>query len=70
MNQEQFGFDFTILTLDSKQYIKVVCNDQTKHLILNKLIKQTPCVASQATTCWKAYCKGDTFKTPFVIKDL
>ena len=69
MNEEQFGFDSTILTLDGKQYIEIVCNDQTKHLILDKVIKQAPCIVSQATTCWKAHHKGDT-KTPLVIKNL
>jgi len=46
INKEQLGFNPTILTLDGKQYIKVVCNDQTECLILNKLIKRAPCIAS------------------------
>ena len=68
MNKEQLGFDPTILTLDGKWYIEIVCNNQTKHLIFDKVIKQAPYIVSQATTCWKAYYKGDT-KTPLVIKD-
>jgi len=69
MNEEQLGFDPTILISDGKRYIKVVRNDQTERLILDELIKRAPCVAGRATTCWKAHREGDTSKTPFVIKD-
>jgi len=45
MNKEQLGFNFTILTSDSKQYIKVVRNNQTKRLILDEPIKQAYYIA-------------------------
>jgi len=69
MNEEQLGFDPTILTSDGKRYIEVVRNDQTERLILDELIKRARCVAGRATTCWKAHREGDTSKTPLVIKD-
>ena len=51
MNEEQLGFDPTILTSDGKRYIEIVRNDQTERLILNKLIKRVRYIASRATTC-------------------
>jgi len=45
INKEQLKFDPTILILDGKQYIKVVRNNQTKCLILNKPIKRARCIA-------------------------
>ena len=44
INEEQLRFNSTILTSDSKQYIKIVYNNQTKCLILDKLIKQAHCI--------------------------
>ena len=70
MNKEQLRFNSTILILDGKWYIEVVCNDKTEYLIFNKLMKWVHCVAGRATTCWKVYYKGNTFKIPLVIKDL
>ena len=70
INKEQLRFNPTILTLDGKRYIKVVRNNQTKRLILNKLIKRAPYITGQATTCQKAHYKGNTSKIPLVIKDL
>ena len=46
MNKEQLGFNPTILILDGKRYIKVVCNNQTERLILDKLIKRARYIAS------------------------
>ena len=68
MNKEQLRFNPTIVTLDGKRYIKVVRNNQTERLILNKLIKWAPYIAGQATTYQKVHRKGDT-KIPLVIKD-
>ena len=69
INEEQLKFDPIILTLDGKWYIEIVCNDQTERLILNEFIKQAHYIANQATTCWKAHCKGIP-KIPLIIKDL
>ncbi|KAJ9646987.1 hypothetical protein H2199_001973 [Coniosporium tulheliwenetii] len=69
MNEEQLGFDPTILASDGKRYIEIVRNDQTERLVLDELMKRAPCVAGRATTCWKAHRDGDESKTPLVIKD-
>ncbi|KAL2049868.1 hypothetical protein ABVK25_009852 [Lepraria finkii] len=69
MNEEQLGFDLTILTSDDKRYIEVVRNEQTERLVLDELMKRAPCVAGRATTCWKAHREGDSSKKPLVIKD-
>jgi Fungal protein kinase len=37
---------------------------------MDRVVKRALCVAGRATTCWKAYCKGDESKEPLVIKDL
>ena len=70
MNKEQLKFDFTILILDGNRYIEIIYNGQTKCLILDEVMKRVSCIANQATTCWKVYCKGDISKAPLVIKDL
>jgi len=46
MNEEQLRFDFIILISDSKQYIEIVCNDQTERFIFNELIKQARYITS------------------------
>ena len=68
MNEEQLGFDPTILTSDGKRYIEIVRNDETERLIFDEPIKRARCVAGRASTCWKAHREGDTSK-PLVIKD-
>ena len=45
-------------------------NNQTKCFIFNELIKWTPCITSWVIICQKVHYKGDTFKIPFIIKDL
>ncbi|EKG09432.1 hypothetical protein MPH_13531 [Macrophomina phaseolina MS6] len=69
MNNEQLGFDPTILEVDGKRVVEVTRNDQTERLVLDKLIKRAPCVVGRATTCWKAYREGDESRSPLVVKD-
>ena len=69
MNEEQLGFDPTILTSDGIRYIEVVRNEQTERLVLDGLMKRAHCVAGRATNCWKAHREGDSSKRPLVIKD-
>ena len=69
MNEEQLGFDPTILASDGKRYIKIVRNNQTERLVLDELMKRAPCIVGRATTCWKAHREGDESKMPLVIKD-
>ncbi|KAL5431791.1 hypothetical protein PMIN06_012195 [Paraphaeosphaeria minitans] len=69
LNEEQLGFDPTIVTDGNKQYIDIERNDCTERLIIDGVMKRTPCIAGRATTCWKAHREGDESKVPLVIKD-
>lgn len=69
MNQVQLGFDPTIITLGGKRFIEIERDGRKERLILDKLMKRAPCIAGQATTCWKAYREGDAAQSPLVIKD-
>ncbi len=68
MNEEELGFDPTVLTEGGKRYIEIERNGQTERLVLDGLMKRAPCIAGRATTCWKAHREEDP-RTPFVIKD-
>lgn len=49
LNEEQLGFDPTIVTAEDKRYIEI--KQGTERLVINKVIKRVPCVAGRATTC-------------------
>jgi hypothetical protein len=51
MNEEQLGFDPTIITVGDKQYIEIERENRKEHLVIDRLIKRVPCVAGRATTC-------------------
>ncbi|KAL2415158.1 hypothetical protein ABEF91_003133 [Exophiala dermatitidis] len=68
MNDEQLGFDPTIVTSGGERYIEIQRNGLRERLIIDRVMKRAPCIASRATTCWKAHCDGDA-QTPLVIKD-
>ena len=68
MNEEQLGFDPTIITVGDKRYIEVERENGKERLVIDRLIKRVPCVAGRATTCWKAYKEEDP-DTPLVVKD-
>ncbi|EDU46210.1 conserved hypothetical protein [Pyrenophora tritici-repentis Pt-1C-BFP] len=68
MNEEQLGFDPTIITVGDKRYIEIKRENRKERLVIDSLIKRVPCVAGRATTCWKAY-KEENLDTPLVIKD-
>jgi hypothetical protein len=68
MNEEQLGFDPTIITVGDKRYIEIERENGKERLIIDRLIKRVPCVAGRATTCWKAYKEEDP-NTPLVVKD-
>jgi hypothetical protein len=68
MNEEQLGFDPTIITVGDKRYIEIERENGKERLIIERLIKRVPCVAGRATTCWKAYKEEDP-NTPLVVKD-
>ncbi|KAL7623845.1 hypothetical protein AAE478_005401 [Parahypoxylon ruwenzoriense] len=68
MNEEQLGFDPTIITSGGKRYIEIDHNGSRERLVIDTAIRRSLCVVGRATTCWKAHREGDT-NTPLVIKD-
>ncbi|KAI0516702.1 serine/threonine-protein kinase Sgk2 [Xylaria bambusicola] len=68
MNEEELGFDPTIIIENGQRFIEIERKAQTERLIIDTRIKRIPCVAGWATTCWKAH-REDDLRTPLVIKD-
>jgi hypothetical protein len=68
MNEEQLGFDPTIVTVRDKRYIEVERENGKERLVIDRLIKRVRCVAGRATTCWRVHREGDP-DTPLVVKD-
>ncbi|KAL2889274.1 hypothetical protein HOO65_030775 [Ceratocystis lukuohia] len=69
MNDEQLGFDPTIITTTNKErFVEVKRNGSTERIIIDKVIQRAPCIAGRATTCWKAHLEGRP-DMPLVIKD-
>jgi hypothetical protein len=69
MDEEQLGFDPTIITAGDKRYIEIERDNHTERLVIEKVVKRVPCVAGRATTCWRAHREGDDSQTSLVIKD-
>jgi len=51
MNNQQLDQDPTIGKLNSKQFIKIVQNSQTEHLILTEPLQKQAVVVSHASMC-------------------
>ena len=51
MNEEQLGFDPTIITVGDKRYIEIERDNCKERLVIDRIIKRVPCVAGRATTC-------------------
>ncbi|KAK0630347.1 hypothetical protein B0T17DRAFT_589894 [Bombardia bombarda] len=68
MSKEELGFDPTIMTANDKRFIEIKRDNLTKRLIINKVMRRIRCIASRATTCWKAHREGHP-QTPLVIED-
>ncbi|TWU70820.1 hypothetical protein ED733_002107 [Metarhizium rileyi] len=68
MDEENLGFDPTIITSHGERYITINRDGQTERIYIDKVIKRAPCIAGRATTCWKAYRREDP-EVPLVIKD-
>ncbi|KAL2886391.1 hypothetical protein HOO65_060221 [Ceratocystis lukuohia] len=69
MNDEQLGFDPTIMTTTNKErFVEVKRNGSTERIIIDKVMQRGPCIAGRATTCWKAHLEGRP-DMPLVIKD-
>ncbi|KAG5292243.1 PKc-like superfamily domain-containing protein [Histoplasma ohiense] len=68
MNQEQLGFDPTIVTHGTKRYITIEKDGGVERLVIDEVIGRARCVAGWATTCWKVH-REDEPQTPLVVKD-
>ncbi|KAF2022813.1 hypothetical protein EK21DRAFT_105609 [Setomelanomma holmii] len=68
MNDEQLGFDPSIITVGDKRYIEIERGNGKERFVIDRVIKRVPCVAGRATTCWKVYQEDDP-GTPPVVKD-
>ncbi|MCJ1351308.1 MAG: hypothetical protein MMC33_001292 [Icmadophila ericetorum] len=66
MNEEELGFDPTILEEDAGRYTDIQRNGLVERLCLEELMQQQSSVAGRATTCWRGYVNPDT---QLVIKD-
>ncbi|KAH7108768.1 hypothetical protein B0J11DRAFT_449461 [Dendryphion nanum] len=69
LNEEQLGFDPTIVAEDGKRYIEIERNNRSERLVIDKVIRRVSSIAGRATTCWKCYREGDDTRTPYVVKD-
>lgn len=67
-NEEQLGFDPTVITENGQRFIEIQRNGLTERLIIDGLIMRASCISGRATTCWKAHREGDP-QTLLVIKD-
>ncbi|KAH7000856.1 hypothetical protein EDB80DRAFT_581085 [Ilyonectria destructans] len=68
MNEEQLGFDLTIMTANKERFIEVKRNGSTERIIIDEVMLRARCIAGRATTCWKAHLEGRP-DVPLVIKD-
>lgn len=68
MNEEQLGFDPTIMTANKERFIEIKRNGSTERIIIDGLMQRARCIAGRATTCWKAHREGHP-EMLLVIKD-
>jgi len=68
MNEEELGFDPTIMMANKERFIEIKRNGSTEQIIIDEVMQRARCVAGRATTCWKAHCEGHP-EVPLVIKD-
>ncbi|KAI1370748.1 hypothetical protein F4677DRAFT_464937 [Hypoxylon crocopeplum] len=68
MNEEQLGFDPTIITSGGIRYVEIERNGRRERLIFDGVMRRAPCIAGRATTCWKVHSDRDP-QTPLAIKD-
>ena len=66
MNEEQLGFDPTILEGDAERYIDIQRNGLVERLYLEGLMQRQSSVAGRATICWRGYVKQNK---QLVVKD-
>ncbi len=71
MNDEELGFDPTILKEDARRYTHITRNGLIERLYLEEVMQRQSSVAGRATTCWKG-CQvgiGVDWEKQLVIKD-
>ncbi|KAI0552223.1 hypothetical protein F4679DRAFT_103240 [Xylaria curta] len=68
MNQEDLGFDPTVIEKDGQRLITITRNNATEQFVIDKLMLRTSCIVGRATTCWMTHAVDDP-QTFFVIKD-
>ena len=68
MNEEQLGFDPTIMTANKERFIEIKRNGMIERIIIDEVMQRARCIAGRATTCWKAHREGQP-EIPLVIKD-
>ncbi|RSL57392.1 hypothetical protein CEP54_008310 [Fusarium duplospermum] len=68
MNEEELGFDPTIMSANQERFIEVNRNGSTERIIIDQVMQRARCIAGRATTCWKAHPEGQR-EMLLVIKD-
>ncbi|KAL7894830.1 serine/threonine-protein kinase Sgk2 [Trichoderma sp. SZMC 28014] len=69
MDEEGLGFDPSFMESEGKRFIEIQRHGKLERLIIDGVITRPRCIASRATTCWKAHREDDPLKSPLVIKD-
>ncbi|KID86141.1 Protein kinase-like domain protein, partial [Metarhizium majus ARSEF 297] len=67
MNEEDLGFDPTVIVSSGKKFVDIERNGHLERLIIDKTLLRVSCIAGRATTCWKAHREGSS--EILVIKD-
>ncbi|RSL54458.1 hypothetical protein CEP51_014708 [Fusarium floridanum] len=68
MNEEELGFDPTIMSANQERFIEVNRHGSTERIIIDQVMLRARCIAGRATTCWKAHPEGQP-EMLLVIKD-
>lgn len=68
MNEEQLGFDPTILKAEGRRYIEIERSGQLERLVIDEVMRRAPCIAGRATTCWKVHREGMICETLLLLK--
>ncbi|OAA64234.1 Protein kinase-like domain protein [Niveomyces insectorum RCEF 264] len=67
MDEQQLGFDPTIVSLGGRQYVTIERNGIQERLVLDGVMRRAGCISGRATTCWAAHREGDS--QTLVMKD-
>ncbi|KAL2753391.1 hypothetical protein ACRALDRAFT_2139748 [Sodiomyces alcalophilus JCM 7366] len=68
MDDEQLGFDPTVITTGTERHIEIQRNGSTERIIIDKVIHRARRIAGRGTTCWKAHPEGYP-EIQLVVKD-